>query len=97
MLFYVGWKVGVGLGREALEASWALFERWEVPDGVELKGMWQRADGGGFGVWEAQSSEAIYEATAPWAEAYLDVDVAPIVEINKAFEISNEAKAIRDR
>jgi hypothetical protein len=33
--------------------------------------MWQRPDGGGFGLCEVASAEALYEATAPWSESYL--------------------------
>jgi hypothetical protein len=95
MLFYVGWKIRGGLGPEALEAAWNLFSRWEAPEGVEFKGMWQRPDGGGFGLCEVASAEALYEATAPWSESYLDYDVVPVVEIMKAGEIANKAAAFR--
>jgi hypothetical protein len=95
MLFYVAWRVRTGQGPEGLEAAWALFSRWEAPEGVEFKGMWQRPDGGGFGICEVASAEALYEATAPWSESYLDYDVVPIVEIQKAGEIAKKAAAFR--
>ena len=95
MLFYVGWQSRMGQGPEALEAAWALFSRWEAPEGVEFKGMWQRPDGGGFGLCEVESAEALYEATAPWSESYLEYDLVPIVEIEKAAEIAFTAAAFR--
>ncbi len=95
MLFYVGWQVRTGQGSEALEAAWTLFSRWEAPEGVEFKGMWQRPDGGGFGLCEVVSAEALYEATAPWSEAYLDYDIVPIVEIETAMGIAMKAAAFR--
>ena len=95
MLFYIGWQVRAGQGREALEAAWPLFSRWEAPEGVEFKGMWERPDGGGFGICEVASAEVLYEATAPWSGAYLDYDIAPIIEIEKALELANKATAFR--
>ena len=95
MLFYIRWKGRVGQGPEALDAAWALFSRWEAPEGLEFKGMWQRPDGGGFGICEVASAEVLYEATAPWSEAYLDYEVVPIVEIEKAHEIAVKASAFR--
>ncbi|MFC1661776.1 DUF3303 domain-containing protein [Gemmatimonadota bacterium] len=95
MLFYVGWKIREGQGADELEASWDLFSRWEAPDGLEFKGMWSRADGGGFCVCEASSAEVLYEATAPWAGAYLDYEFAPIVEMEKGHALSAKAAAFR--
>jgi hypothetical protein len=95
MFFYIGWKGRPGHGRQELEAAWELFSRWEPPEGIEFKGMWQRPDGGGFGVCEVASAEALYAATAPWAEAYLDYEIIPIVEIEKAHELAKAAAAFR--
>jgi hypothetical protein len=95
MLFYIGWQVRKGLGPEALDAAWSLFSRWEAPGGVEFKGMWQRPDGGGFGICEVASAEALYEATAPWSESYLEYEVVPLVPIDKAGEIAKAAAAFR--
>jgi len=97
MLFYIGWKVRLGEGEKALQAAWELFSRWTPPEGIEFKGMWQRPDGGGFGICEVSSAEALYEATAPWSGAYLDYDIVPIVEIAKAGEIAKNAAAFRAR
>jgi len=95
MLFYIRWQARAGQGPEALESAWELFSRWEAPEGIEFKGMWQRPDGGGFGICEVASAEVLYEATAPWSEAYMDYEVVPIVEIEKAQEIAIKASAFR--
>ena len=95
MLFYVGWKPRAGHGPAEAEASLAVFARWQAPKGLEFKGMWARADGGGFAVCEASSAEAIYEATAPWSGAYLDYDIAPIVDMPKAVELLGKAIVFR--
>jgi hypothetical protein len=57
--------------------------------------MWARPDGGGFCVCEAASAEAIYESVAPWSGVYLDYDIVPIVEIEKAHELEKRAIAFR--
>ncbi len=70
-----------------------IFSRWEPPTGMEIKGIWARPDGGGFGLFEVTSAEVVYEATAPWSEAYLDYDISPIVEIEMAVELLNKGIA----
>jgi hypothetical protein len=95
MLFYVGWKARAGQGPEASEKSLEVFARWKPPQGLEFKGMWGRADGGGFCVCEAASAEAIFEATAPWSGAFLDYDIAPIVPMEKAAELQMKAQVFR--
>ena len=61
---------------------------------MEFKGFYA-ADGGGFCLCEATSAEAIFEATAPWAGVYVDYEIAPIVEIQKAVELLNKGIAFR--
>ena len=95
MLFYVGWKPRAGQGPEAGKKALEVFARWTPPQGLEFKGMWGRADGGGFCVCEAASAEAIFEATAPWAGTFLDYDIAPIVTMKKASELQKKALAFR--
>jgi hypothetical protein len=95
MLFYIGWKPRSAQGPDAAEKAWEMFARWEPPAGIEFKGMWARADGGGFCVCEATSAEAVFEATAPWSGAFLDYEIAPIVDIEKAADISKRAIEFR--
>ena len=95
MLFYVGWKPRVGQGPETGEKGLEMFSRWKPPAGLEFKGMWARADGGGFCVCEAASAEAIFEATAPWAGGFLDYECSPIVDMETAVAIQQKAIAFR--
>jgi hypothetical protein len=95
MLFYVGWKPRAGQGPETAEKGLEVFSRWAPPAGLEFKGMWARADGGGFCVCEVASSEVLFEAVAPWSGALLDYEVSPIVDMAKAVEIQHKAIAFR--
>jgi len=93
---YVEWKPRAGQGPKQSEAVLEVFLRWNPPAGMEIKGMWARADGGGFCVCEVASAEAALEATAPWVDAYLEYDMAPIVEIEKAVEVLQKGIAFRN-
>jgi hypothetical protein len=95
MLFYVGWTTRSGQGAETADKGLEVFSRWKPPQGLEFKGMWARADGGGFCVCEASSAEVIFEATAPWAGSLLDYEISPIVEIQKGVELQMKAIAFR--
>ena len=95
MLFYVSWKQRAGQGPEEAEASLEVFSRWKAPAGLEFKGFYGRADGGGFALIECASAEVLFEATAPWAGTYLDYEIVPVVEIEKAVELLNKAVAFR--
>jgi hypothetical protein len=96
MLLYVDWKPRPGQGPMESEAALETFSRWSPPDGMEIKGMWARADGGGFCLCEVDSAEAALEATAPWVDAYLDYSMTPIVEIEKAVELLQKGIAFRN-
>ena len=95
MLFYVAWKQRQGLGPDYGDKSLEVFSRWKPPQGLQMRGMWARADGGGFCVCEASSAEAVFEACAPWASVLLDYDIIPIVEIEKAVELLKKGIAFR--
>ena len=96
MLFYVGWKPRAGQGPVEGERTLEVFSRWTPPEGFEFKGLWARPDGGGFCVCETSSAEVLYEATAPWSGAFLDYDIVPIVDMERAVEIANSAIAFRN-
>lgn len=87
MLFFISWKPRAAGGAAEQEAGLEVFGRWQPPAGVKFQGMWTRADGGGFGIADVQSSEALLEAMAPWAGTYLDFESCPIVEIQRGIEI----------
>ena len=89
MLFFIGWKPRLAGGTAEQEEGLEVFGRWQPPKGVEFQSMWSRADGGGFGIAEVQSSEALLEAMAPWAGTYLDFECCPIVDIQRGTEIAH--------
>jgi Domain of unknown function (DUF3303) len=95
MLFYVGWKARASQGPKDSEAALEIFSRWQPPAGMEMKGMWARPDGGGFGLCETTSAEVVFEGTAPWSDAYLDYEIVPIVEMEKAVELMKKAISFR--
>jgi hypothetical protein len=88
MLFLITWKPRAYGGTAEQEESLQVFSRWQPPAGVQFQGMWSRPDGGGFGIAEVQSAEALLEATAPWAGVYLDFEASPIVEIQRGVELT---------
>lgn len=96
MLLYVEWKARAGQGPDESEEALEVFSRWEPPAGMEMKGMWARADGGGFCLCEVDSAEAAFAATAPWVDAYLDYDITPVVEMEKAVELFQRGIAFRN-
>ena len=95
MLFYVSWKPRSNQRPEEGEAALEMFTRWKPPAGLEFKGFYGRADGGGFCLAETSSAEVLLEATAPWAGAYLDYEIMPIVEMDKSVELQQKAFAFR--
>lgn len=96
MLLYVAWKARPGHGAEESETALEVFTRWDPPAGMEIKGMWARADGGGFCLCEVDSAEAAFAGTAPWVDAYLDYEVTPVVEMEKAVGLFQDAIAFRN-
>ena len=96
MLFYVGWKARPGSGAKEQEQGWEMFSRWRPPAGLDIKGMWGRADGGGFCVAEASDAEAIFEACAPWGGSLLDYEVVPILDMEATAMIGAKGIAFRN-
>ncbi len=82
-------------GPDELEAGLEVFSRWEPPAGFEFKGIYARADGGGFCICEVTSAEVMFEATSPWSGVFLDYEMSPIVEIETAVELWGKASEFR--
>lgn len=95
MLFYVGWQPRAGQGAAEQKKTLEVFSRWKPPKGVDIKAFYGRVDGCGFAVVHADSAEALYTATSPWAGVYLDYEIVPIVLIEKAVEILNAGATFR--
>ena len=96
MLFAIAWE-NRGSGTEETEKrSLKLFNNWQPPAGLDFKGFYDYADAnGGIAIAEANSAEAILEATVPWA-MFFNFSVRPIVPTDKSPAIFEKALAWRD-
>jgi hypothetical protein len=96
MLFAIAWTNRAGATEETEKRSLKLFKNWQPPAGVDFKGFYDYADGnGGIAIAEANSAEAILEATVPWA-VFFNFTVRPIVPTDKSPAIIEKALAWRD-
>lgn len=96
MLFAITWTIRAGLTEDGDKRTFKMFKNWQPPAGLEFKGFYDYADGGGgVAIAETNSAELILEATAPWA-VYLDLTVRPIVPTDKSPAIVEKAIAWRD-
>ena len=95
MLFHVTWEF-TGTSEEAQRRSLKMFAGWQPPDGVEFKGFYGYASGGGgVAIVEADSAAAIARTTLPWTP-WLRFNVTPIVPIEESSAIAGEAAQWRD-
>ena len=95
MLFHVTWEF-TDTSEESERRSLKVFEKWEPPAGAEFKGFYGYADGGGgVAIIEADSVQAMARTTAPWTP-WLRFEITPILPIEEATAIANEAVAFRD-
>lgn len=95
MLFHVTWEF-TDQSEEGERRSLAVFAKWEPPAGAEFQGFYGYADGtGGLAIIEAESAATLARTVFPWTP-WLAFTVTPIVPIEEATAISNEAAAFRD-
>ena len=95
MLFHVSWDF-IDTSEEGQRRSLKMFAGWQPPDGVEFKGFFGYASGGGgVALVEAESAAAIARTTSPWTP-WLRFGVTPIVPIEESSAIANEAVQYRD-
>ena len=94
MLFQVSNRVRGGTA--AQEQALAVFDRWEAPAGLEIKGFWVRADGAVLAIVEAESAEVLFQAIAPWASALLDYEIMPLIDIERGVELMKQGIAFRN-
>jgi len=96
MLFHVTYKEKAGITHEEQKESLKLWANFQPPEGYEIKSFYYGVNGKGFIVIEAASAEAIHEVNAIWSGVYIDYDVVPVIEVDKAVEIANKAIAKRE-
>ena len=95
MLFHVTWQF-IDTSEQGQRRSLAVFEKWQPPAGAEFQGFYGFANGtGGVAIIEADSAATLARTTDPWTP-WLRFDAAPIVPIEEATAIANEAVAFRD-
>ena len=95
MLFHVTWEF-TDRTEEGERRSLAVFSKWQPPASAEFKGFYGFADGtGGVAIVEVDSAATLHRTTAPWT-SWLRFTVTPIVPIEEATAIANEAIAFRD-
>ena len=95
MLFHVSWKF-IDTTEEGQRRSLAVFAKWQPPAGAQFQGFYGFATGGGgVALIEADSAATLAKTTAPWTP-WLQFTATPIVPIEDASAISNEAVGFRD-
>ena len=95
MLFHVVWDF-VDTSEEGERRSLAVFAQWQPPEGAEFQGFYGFADGtGGVAIVEADSVATLNRTVAPWSP-WLRFTVKPILPIEEATQIAQEAIGFRD-
>ena len=95
MQFLVAWEF-IDASEPGEKRSLEIFGRWQPPEGTDFQAFYSFADNsGGFAIIEADSAEALAEATAPFVP-WLRFSAKPIVPIEKATEIALAGIASRD-
>ena len=95
MLFHVTWEF-TDTSEEGQRRSLKMFAGWQPPAGVEFKGFYGYATGGGgVAIVEAESAAALAHTTSPWTP-WLRFSVTPILPIEESSGIANEAVQYRD-
>jgi Protein of unknown function (DUF3303) len=96
MLFHVTWEF-VDTSEEGQKRSLSVFSGWQPPDGADLsRGFFGFGDGtGGVALIEVDSAATLARTIDPWTP-WLRFTVKPILPIEEATQIANEAVAFRD-
>ena len=96
MLFHVMWEF-VDTTEEGQRRSLSVFSGWEPPAGADFsRGFFGFSDGtGGVALVEVDSAATLSRTIDTWTP-WLRFTVTPIVPIEEASAIANEAVAFRD-
>jgi hypothetical protein len=96
MLIHLSWKPKIGLTHDDQKRILELWAKFEAPDGFDIKMHVIQPNGGGFGLVEVNSAEALHEAIAPWSAVLLDYSAVPVVDIENAIPILERGIARRE-
>jgi hypothetical protein len=96
MLFHVMWEF-VDTTEEGQRRSLSVFSGWEPPAGADFsRGFFGFSDGtGGVALVDVDSAATLSRTIDPWTP-WLRFTVTPILPIEEASAIANEAVAFRD-
>jgi Protein of unknown function (DUF3303) len=96
MLFHVTWKF-IDTSEEGQRRSLSVFSQWQPPAGADFsKGFYGFSDAtGGVAILEVDSAATLSRTIDPWTP-WLRFTVTPILPIEEASQIANEAVAYRD-
>lgn len=96
MLFAVLYRFRSSITEETQKRALELFTNWKVPEGVEFKAHYWRADGkGGIAIVEARSAAALFESTAPWVP-FFDFETSSVIDVAEGVPIQMRVNAWRD-
>ena len=95
MLFHVQWEF-IDTSEEGERSSLQLFQNWQPPAGVDVKGFYGFADStGGVLIAEVDSAATLQRLVQPWVP-WLRFATTPILPIEESAGIGGEAIAWRD-
>jgi hypothetical protein len=97
MLFHATVKTKVGMTHEDQKKTLAIWANWQPPEGIGIKMHVLGPDGGGgFVLFEADSSEAVLEGIAPSSAVIMDYEIVPVVEVEAGVAILEKGIAARE-
>ncbi|WP_202638505.1 DUF3303 domain-containing protein [Bailinhaonella thermotolerans] len=95
MKYVVQYKVRENTTAEAMQAGFAVYERWQPTKGIEYLQHVARVDGsGGFIVVETDDPSLIALDTATYSP-YVSSEVIPVVDMEQFARTSNQAADLR--
>jgi hypothetical protein len=96
MLFAVNYTTHPHGDEARDKRTFALLAAWKPPDGFDMKGWYDYADGsGGIAIVDVPSAEVLLEALGPWA-TFLVFSVKPLVTVQSSTPIFQKGIAWRD-
>ena len=96
MLFHTTFKPKAGYTSDDQKRVLQLWAKWTPPEGLEIKSFYADMNGRGFLITEANDAKAIYEGIAVWLSVYLDYDIVPVIPVDEAVLMLQNAISQRE-
>ena len=96
MLFHSTYRPRAGLTHEEQKKVLDMWLKWNPPAGLEIKSFYLGPNAEGYIISEAETAEAMFEATAAWSGVYLDYNIVPVIEVEKGVPILQKTIAFRE-